>query len=278
MSENKLIAAEIDESTGIAWLTLNRPEKKNALSIALLKELGDLLRNIAGNERTRCVVTQGAGDSYSSGRDLYDMRNQSNRHRAHELSGVAEIVDLMRRMPQVTLASVRGWCLGGGLALINGHDLVVTADTAKFGMPEVIRGSYGATATPSLFHGGIPIKKAFYISLTGRNLTGVEAERIGLVSQVVPESELDGYVENLAKEIGSRNSATLENAKIAAYLQKDLPFDMALRADDLVQHRLRYYTNPLNDVEGYLHSQKGGGTTGYVKPEDRSRAGEKAES
>jgi hypothetical protein len=52
-------------------------------------------------------------------------------------------------------------------------------------------------------------------------------------------------------------------------MQKDLPFDMALRADDLVQHRLRYYTNPLNDVEGYLHSQKGGGTVTYVKPEDR---------
>jgi enoyl-CoA hydratase/carnithine racemase len=274
MSENKLIATNIDESTGIAWLTLNRPEKKNALSIALLKELAELLRGIAGNEKIRCVVTQGAGDSYSSGRDLYDMRNQSNRRRAYDLGGVAEIVDLMRRMPQVTLASVRGWCLGGGLALINGHDLVVTADTAKFGMPEVIRGSYGATATPSLFHGGIAFKKAFYISLTGRNLTGLEAERIGLVSQVVAERELDSYVEALAKEIGSRNGATLENAKIAAYMQKDLPFDMALRADDLVQHRLRYYTNPLNDVEGYLHSQKGGGTTGYVKPEERKRKAE----
>ena len=89
-------------------------------------------------------------------------------------------------------------------------------------MPEVIRGSYGATATPSLFHAGIPFKKAFFISLTGRNLTGVEAERVGLVSQVVPESELDSYVETLATEIGSRNGATLENAKIAAYMQKDL--------------------------------------------------------
>lgn len=269
MSDNKLISVNLDENTGIAWLTLNRPEKKNALSVALLKELGDLLRAIAETDKIRCVVTQGAGDSYSSGRDLYDMRNQSHRHRAHSLGGVAEIVDLMRRMPQVTVASVRGWCLGGGLALINGHDLVVSAESAKFGMPEVIRGSYGATATPSLFHGGIPSKKAFYISLTGRNLSGVEAERIGLVSQVVPDNQLDSYVETLAKEIGSRNAATLENAKIAAYMQKDLPFDMALRADDLVQHRLRYYTNPLNDVEGYLHSQKGGGAVGYVKPEDR---------
>lgn len=269
MAETKFIKVDVDEKTGVAWLTLSRPEKKNALSIALLAEVASSLREIAGNENIKCVVTTGAGDSYSSGRDLYDMRNQNNRRRNRELSGVAEIVDIMRRMPQVTVAKVRGWCLGGGLALINGHELVISADNAWFGMPEVIRGSYGATATPSLFHGAIPFKKAFFISLTGRNLTGVEAERIGLVSQVVPEKDLDSYVDILAKELGTRNAVTLESAKIAAYLQKDLPFDLALQSDDLVQHRMRYYTNPLSDVEGYLQSQKGGGTVKYVKPEDR---------
>jgi feruloyl-CoA hydratase/lyase len=271
MTDNKLIIDNINEDEGIAWLTINRPEKKNALSLALLTELTSLLRSLAENDKIRCIVTRGAGDSYSSGRDLYDMRtNQTHRRRSRGGDGgVAEIVAIMRKLPQITVAAVKGWCLGGGLAMINGHDLVIAADTAKFGMPEIIRGSYGATATPSLFHGGIPIKKAFYISLTGRNLTGIEAERIGLVSQVVPEKELDSYVETLAKEIASRNGATLENAKIAAYMQKDLPFDMALKADDLVQHRLRYYTNPLSDVESYLHSQKGGGTVKYVKPEDR---------
>jgi len=269
MSDNQFISADIDETTGIARLTFNRPEKKNALSIALLSELSSLLRTLGDNDKIRCIVTTGAGDSYSSGRDLYDMRGQNNRRRTRGFGGVAEIVDLMRKLPQVTVAKVRGWCLGGGLAMINGHDLVISADTAMFGMPEVIRGSYGATATPSLFHAGIPFKKAFFISLTGRNLTGIEAERVGLVSQVVPEKELDGYVETLAKEIAGRNGATLENAKIAAYMQKDLPFDLALRADDLVQHRLRYYTNPLSDVEGYLHSQKGGGTVKYIKPEHR---------
>lgn len=267
MADNNLIMDKINEEEGIAWLTLNRPEKKNALSIALLTELAALLRSIADNGKIRCIVTMGAGDSYSSGRDLYDMRGQSNRNRTRGIGGVAEIVALMRSLPQVTVASVRGWCLGGGLAMINGHDLVISADTAKFGMPEIIRGSYGATATPTLFHAGIPFKKAFYISLTGRNLTGNEAERIGLVSQVVPEKELDEFVKTLAREIASRNGATLENAKIAAYMQKDLPFDMALQADDLVSHRLRYYTNPLSDVEGYLHSQKGGGTVTYKKPE-----------
>ena len=272
MPDQKFILANIDESAGIAWLTLNRPEKKNALSIALLSELAGILRSLADNDKIRCIVTMGAGDSYSSGRDLYDMRgNQTHRRRIRGGDGgVVEIVAIMRNLPQVTVAAVKGWCLGGGLAMINGHDLVIAADTAKFGMPEIIRGSYGATATPSLFHGGIPIKKAFYISLTGRNLTGAEAERVGLVSQVVPEKELDSYVDTLAKEIASRNGATLESAKIAAYMQKDLPFHMALQADDLVQHRMRYYTNPLSDVEGYLHSQKGGGTVKYVKPEDRT--------
>jgi enoyl-CoA hydratase/carnithine racemase len=176
---------------------------------------------------------------------------------------------LLRGIPQVTVAAVRGWCLGGGLALVNGHDLAIAAESAKFGMPEVIRGSYGAVATSTLFHSGIPVKKAFYIQLTGRNLTAAQAERVGLVSEVVPDDQLNGYVEQLAKEIGSRNGTTLESAKIAAYMERDMDFSMALRTDDLVSHRMRYYTNPLSDVEGYLHSQKGGGTTAYVKPEDR---------
>jgi enoyl-CoA hydratase/carnithine racemase len=268
MAQNQLIMADIQEPQGIAWLTFNRPEKKNALSAALLAELAALLRELADNDRIRCIVTTGAGDSYSSGRDLYDMRNQSHRRRIRGGDGgVAEIVAIMRKLPQVTIAAVKGWCLGGGLAMINGHDLVIAADNAKFGMPEVIRGSYGATATPTLFHAGIPLKKAFFISLTGRNLSGAEAERVGVVSHVVPENDLMNYVRLLAQEIASRNAATLENAKIAAYMQKDLPFDMALQADDLVAHRLRYYTNPLSDVEGYLQSQKGGGTVKYQKPD-----------
>lgn len=270
MAELTTVLQKIDEEAGFAWLTFNRPEKKNAMSKKFMAELITALKELAENDKIKCVVTTGSGDSYSSGLDLYDLRESWKRKRAWDHAGTSyEIVRVLRNMPQVTVAAVRGWCLGGGLALINGHDLCIAAESAKFGMPEVIRGSYGATATPSLFHGAIPIKKAFYITLTGRNLTGVEAERIGLVSQVVPEKELDAYVETLAKELASRNGATLENAKIAAYMQKDLPFDMALRADDLVQHRLRYYTNPLSDVEGYLHSQKGGASVKYIKPEDR---------
>jgi enoyl-CoA hydratase/carnithine racemase len=272
MAEFTTVLQKIDEDTGVAWLTFNRPEKKNAMSHKFMAELIAALKQIAENEKIKCVVTTGSGDSYSSGLDLYDLRESWKRKRAWDHAGTTyEIVRILRAMPQVTVAAVRGWCLGGGLALINAHDLCIAAESAKFGMPEVIRGSYGAVATSTLFHSGIPFKKAFYIQLTGRNLTAVEAERVGLISEVVSDDQLTDNVRQLAEELGSRNAVTLESAKIAAYMQKDMDFLSALRTDDLVSHRMRYYTNPLSDVEGYLHSQKGGGTTKYVKPEDRKK-------
>lgn len=270
MVEMKTVLQKLDEQSGVAWLTMNRPEKKNAMSRNLMGEMIGILKDLRDNDKIRCIVTTGAGNAYSSGLDLYDLRESWKRRRRWDEGGSTyEIVKLLRACPQITVAAVNGWCLGGGLALLNGHDLAVSGESAMFGMPEIIRGSYGAVATSTLFHSGIPFKKAFYIQLTGRNLTAAEAERVGLISQVVPDDQLMTYVAELAKEIASRNGATLESAKIAAYMEKDMDFDTALRTDDLVSHRMRYYTNPLNDVEGYLHSQKGGGSTRYVKPEEK---------
>ncbi len=270
MAEMRAVLSNVDEETGVAWLTLNRPEKKNAMSRQLMTEMISILKDLSDNDRIRCVVTTGAGSAYSSGLDLYDLREAwKGKRRWHEGGSTYEIVRLLRRMPQVTVAAINGWCLGGGLALVNGHDLAVACESALFGMPEIIRGSYGAVATSTLFHSGIPLKKAFYIQLTGRNLTAAEAERVGLVSQVVADKDFLPSVEKLAEEIASRNGVTLESAKIAAYMERDMDFEMALRTDDLVSHRMRYYTNPLSDVEGYLHSQKGGGSTAYVKPENK---------
>jgi len=270
MAEKKLILEKISEAEGIAWLTLNRPEKKNALSRALMAELISILKELRENDNIRCIVTTGAGDSYCSGLDLYDLRDTWKRKRRWDEGGsTGEIITLLRSCPQITIAAVNGYCLGGGLAVMNGHDLAVAADTARLGMPEIIRGSFGATATSTLFHTGIPFKKAFYVQLTGRNLTGEEAERVGLVSKVVPEKELMPFVEELAREIATRHPVPLEHAKIAAYMDMDMGHDMALKTDELVSHRMHVYSNPLNDVEGYLQSQKGGGSVGYVKPEKK---------
>jgi enoyl-CoA hydratase/carnithine racemase len=170
-------------------------------------------------------------------------------------------------MPQITIASVQGWCLGGGIALLNACDLGIGAEDAKIGMPEVLRGSYGEVATPTLFHTKIPLKVAFYISLTGRNLSGLEAARVGLLSQAVPAKNLDATVQDLAREIASRHRVTLTHAKLACYMEVDQPFADAMATDELIGHRQRFYLDPLNDVDGYLKSQKGGGSLGYKKPD-----------
>ena len=133
MAELRTILQKVDEDAGVAWLTFNRPEKKNALSQRLMIEMVEALKELSDNDKIKCVVTTGSGDSYSSGLDLYDLRENWKRKRPWDQAGSTyEIVRLLRNMPQVTVAAVRGWCLGGGLALINGHDLCIAAITVEY--------------------------------------------------------------------------------------------------------------------------------------------------
>lgn len=268
MARTRLVKKRLDKKERIAWLTLNRPEKKNALSTELMGQLIGDLKQISQDPDLRVIVLAAAGDTYCSGLDLYDLREDHRGERRWGQGGsTQEIVHLLRTAPQVTIAAVQGYCLGGGLVLANGCDLAIAADTAQLGMPEILRGSYGAVATPTLFHARIPSKLAFYMQLTGENLDGNEAARIGLVSRAVPEAELKDAVAELARRIAGRHRVTLAHAKIAAYTAMDLPFAQAMQTDELVSHRMRYYMDPLDDVEGYLKSQKGGGNLAYKKPD-----------
>ena len=226
------------------------------------------IKAITEDPDIKVMVLSAAGDSFCSGLDLHDLRESNKQeHRFGRSESTREITQLLRKMPQITIAAVQGWCLGGGLALLNACDLGVGADDAKIGMPEVLRGSYGEVATPTLFHTKIPLKVAFYISLTGRNLSGIEAARVGLLSKVVPAGELDAAVKQLAREIASRHRVTLTHAKIAGYTEVDLPFPQAMAADEFIGHRQRFYLDPLNDVSGYLDAQRGGTNLDYKKPD-----------
>jgi enoyl-CoA hydratase/carnithine racemase len=270
---SELVRSQLDAETGVAVITLNRPEKKNALSRMLIDQLTAAICAARERDDIHCIVLNAAGDSFCSGLDLHDLRDnwagrsktrsRWNDHRGSTMS----VVKLLRDARQITVAAVQGYCLGGGMVLVNGCDLAVAADTAKIGMPEIIRGTYGRSATATLFHSRLPLKKAFLIQLTGHNLSGTEAARIGLVSESVPEAGLQNYVLDMAKEIASRDPAALEHAKIAAYTEIDMPFDLAVKVDDAMAHRMRYYTNPLGDVDEYLKSQKGGTNLKYKRSE-----------
>lgn len=268
MAIQKLVLKRISRKDRVARLTLNRPEKKNALNQALMDQLLAALYGIRDDRDIRCIVIAGAGDTFCAGMDLHELgRTRRTTPQRWDQADLRELMALLRSCPQITIAAVQGYCLGGGLVLVNGCELAVAAGDAKLGMPEIIRGSYGAVATPTLFQSGIPAKTAFRVQLTGKNLSGEEAARVGLVSHVVPAASLNKTVDELAKEIASRHPAALEHAKLSAYAALDSSYDMALRTDEFISHRLRTYADPTGHVDGYLKSQKGGGKADYVKPD-----------
>ena len=144
---------------------------------------------------------------------------------------------------------MHGYCLGGALGIANCHDLVFAAEDAQLGMPEILRGSFGQLVTSTLIHGRIPIKKVALLQLVGRNLTGIEADRLGLVSQAVPAAELERTVNGIAREIASRHLATLEHAKIAVQMDRDLSLSQAIQLDMLVGARMRApWTRPATSI------------------------------
>ena len=267
--ELSTVILEKISGTGVAKIIFNRPHKRNALDAQLVKDIMGALEEIRADRQINVVVTKGNGPSYCSGLDLYYLRslNEGPPEDWDRFSPTAIMFEAIRNFPKVTIAQVHGYCLGGGLALLNSHDLVIAAANAQIGMPEILRGSFGQMATSTLFHAGVPMKKAALIQLGGQNISGAEADRLGLVSMAVEETELETVTLNLAQEIATRHPAALANAKIAVQMGRDLSLPEAMRLDQLVGARQRLMVDPLGRVEEYLSSQKGGPDVTYRRPD-----------
>lgn len=253
---------------GVARITLNRPEKRNAWNEAMVEAFFESLEIVRGDRELKVVITRGAGPLFSSGLDLYFLKeaNASPRDWDRPTPTVA-LAEALRTFPRVMMAQVHGYCLGGALGIMNCHDLVIAADDAQFGMPEVLRGSFGQLVTSTLLHGGVPVKKVVWMQMVGRNISGVEAERLGIVSHVVPAAELEATTIETARAIASRHLAPLEHAKITVQMGRDLSLSQAIALDQLVGQRLRRAVDPTGDVENYLKSQKGGPNLNYKRPD-----------
>jgi enoyl-CoA hydratase/carnithine racemase len=259
---------------GVARLVLNKPEKRNSLTAEMMAGAFEALELIRADPELKVVITKGNGPVYSSGLNLHFLRTQSHgysRQRDWDRPGpTIEFTEALRDFPRITIAQVHGYCLGGSFGMMNMHDLIIAADNAQIGMPEIPRGSFGQIATSTLFHSGIPIKKASLIALTAKNVSGAEADRLGLISMAVPEAELESTTLRIAREIASRHLAPLQHHKIAVQLGRDLPLGTALRIDQLVGARQSLGIDPVKHVEDYLKSQKGGpnfNTDGYKRPD-----------
>jgi enoyl-CoA hydratase len=213
----------------VARITLNRPEKMNSLSQELLFELNDALHDLEADESARVIVLRGAGRTFSAGYDLAPPRGGADavvrRYRGADESGrrllmgirtgMQQITDIhlyFWNMARVTMAQVHGYAIAGGCELAMMADLVTAAEDARFGHPG-LRG-LGTSRTGVIWPLVIGMRKAKELYYTGDSITGLEAERIGMINHAFPAAELDDRTLAMADRIATLSADHLAILKL----------------------------------------------------------------
>lgn len=205
----------VDRDEGIVTLTLNRPEKRNAITPEALVQLGDILTVLGDDEQTRVVILRGAGQrAFSSGFDL-GMINDKDISAPTSVRGDARFygVNSLRDFPCPIIAMIHGFCVGFGLVLAAGCDLRVADDNAQFCAPParlgIVPSTDGVLRMIELV-GEAQTREMFY---TARYYDAAAALRMGLVQHVLPVAETEAYTYNLAREIAANSPAAVRGAK-----------------------------------------------------------------
>jgi enoyl-CoA hydratase/carnithine racemase len=233
---------------GVARVTINRPERRNAMSYGVMQGLRDAVAAAKSDAAVRVVVLTGAGDrAFCAGADLGGIAENAGAAAAHDGRGL--LADLFRELWSLgkpTIARVRGYALAGGFGLALACDFVVAADDAQFGTPEVNVGLWPYMITVPLLR-SMPAKKVLELQATGRRVRAEEAERIGFVTRVVPVDELDAAVDELAATLASKSPLVLRWGRDAFYRVLEMDADSAL---DYLQGMLSVHTLSEDAAEG----------------------------
>ena len=191
--KNVAVEVETEEGakTGIAWVTLNRPEKRNAMSPGLNDDMVDVLNKIEVEEGVGCVVITGAGTAFTAGMDLREyFRALDHLPYNAQIAGRRSAWNWQWKMLMMyakpTIAMVNGWCFGGGFTPLVGCDLAIAAEEATFGLSEINWGIIPAGIVTKSVAAALQQRKALYYIMTGDTFDGKEAEKIGLVNFSVP--------------------------------------------------------------------------------------------
>jgi enoyl-CoA hydratase/carnithine racemase len=225
MSNSELL---LEINNHIATLTLNRPERRNALSHALLEELAKAQQRLAKEESAHVLVLAARGVVFCSGHDLGEMAGQSEAAYRELFELCSRVMLGFRRLPQPVIACVQGLATAAGCQLVASCDLVVAADNAAFATPGVKIGLFCTTPMVPLVR-AIPPKPALEMLLTGKPITAQRAFELGLVNRVVPADQLDGAVQEYVATLLAASPAVLRLGKAAFYDQLALTEAAAYR-------------------------------------------------
>jgi enoyl-CoA hydratase/carnithine racemase len=245
MPDEEVLYAAAD---GVATVTINRPERRNAMSYGVMQGLRDSVARAKADDDVRVVVLTGAGDrAFCAGADLGGIAENAGAAAAHDGRGF--LADLFRdlwSLGKPTIARVRGYALAGGFGLALACDFVIASDDSQFGTPEVNVGLWPYMITVPLLR-SMPPKKVLELQATGRRVAADEAERIGFVTRVVPVDELDAAVDELAFSLASKSPLVLRWGRDAFYRVLEMDADSAL---DYLQGMLSVHTLSEDAAEG----------------------------
>jgi len=211
----------IERDTPVATITMNRPEKRNALSSEMMRELNDALRALSAEPDVRAIVLAANGPAFSAGHDLRELVDGDiNRYRA-VFDLCTELMETIQAIPQPVIARVHRIATAAGCQLVATCDLAVAAEEATFGTPGVKIGLFCTTPMVALSR-AIGRKRALQMLMTGKPISAETAADWGLVNSVVPADELESATRDLALSIASASSLTVALGKQAFYTQIDL--------------------------------------------------------
>jgi len=200
---------------------LNRPEKRNALSLELMRELLDVLQRIGGDRAVRAVVVEATGPAFSAGHDLGEMVGCDSRAYQRLFDVCTQLMEGIHRLPQPVIAKVHAMATAAGCQLVAACDLAVAADTARFATPGVRIGLFCSTPMVPLSR-AVGRKRALEMLLTGRPIDAATALDWGLVNRVAAPDELDAAVGGLVADIARSSPLTVGIGKEAFYAQVEL--------------------------------------------------------
>jgi trans-feruloyl-CoA hydratase/vanillin synthase len=221
---------KVEFDNGIAWVTLNRPEKRNAMSPTLNAEMLQVLDALEIDERCGVLVLTGAGESFTAGMDLKEY--------FREVEGLSDLQQaqvrrvaydwMFRRLinyPKPTIAMVNGWCFGGGFNPLVACDLAIAADEAKFGLSEINWGIIPGGNVPRAVAEVMNHRDSLYYIMTGDTFDGKKAAEMGLVNRSVPLAQLRAETEALARKLLEKNPTALRYAKLSFKLIRDMDWE-----------------------------------------------------
>jgi len=202
-------------------ITLNRPEKRNPLSLELMEELIGALETLGADAEVRAIVIEGAGPAFSAGHDLSEMVGRDLPFYQRLFDVCTELMETIHRLPQPVIAKVHGVATAAGCQLVAACDLAVAADDARFATPGVKIGLFCSTPMVPLSR-AIGRKRALEMLLTGELIDARTALDWGLVNRVVPAGQLEGAVADLVEKIAASSPLTVGIGKEAFYEQVEL--------------------------------------------------------